>query len=435
MSLTERINNLMLAVKNGVLALASVLGIGISSIGIYNGVRSDEVTLDDIKVPATFEEQGYKSDITTVRILDQISKYQLSSGSAKERVSFFGNQQSQPTKIELAGSGVDVKAVQSYVRDSLGIQTSKISGEITTSKVGESTQYHVKIRKSPENIVLVDFKTTGTVEVLIDLIALNILEATDPHIAAAVHWGKGDEVNALRMIDVVLGNNNPDDDKFSLNLKAYIDITKKRLGSAQQDIEKLEKIAPDFIPLLSSKSWLAREKGDFSQSLELADLQIKRAPEKWWGYQARALSLQGLKRNEEAAKAYLKLIAMKPDSPSSYLIAGRFFASQSDFEHATDAFRTGVSRYRDHSGLSLAYADTMQQAKLFLSAEGLYRQFQEDPKSRLHALIGLVETLEIQNKTDELKKQKSTLKIFLEQHPLTDLEEKVFQKRLEILKI
>lgn len=149
MTRTQMFNDLMASIKNGVVALASVFGIGVTGVGVYNGVSADEISVEEIKVPGTFEEQGYKSDTTTLRILDEIKKYQDSNGSAKERVNFFGasNQQMQTSNLQLAGTGIDVKAIQSFIRDSLGLVTAKVSGEITSRKEADVTEYHIKIRR------------------------------------------------------------------------------------------------------------------------------------------------------------------------------------------------------------------------------------------------------------------------------------------------
>ena len=432
MQMSEKINAWFEATKNAVIALASVFGLSITGIGVYNGIQADEVSIDEIKLPASFEEQGYKADITTIRILDGIKQFQSSNSSAKDRVSFFGpHNRDQPTNLQLAGSGKDVKAVQSYVRDSLGMVTAKISGVITARKTDSGTEYHVKIRRTPENAILVDLKSIGSIEDVIHQTALKILEATDPHIAAATYWSMSNESDALRMIDVVLGNDNTNDDKFSLNLRAYINITHKRYEKAQRDIDLLMKIAPDFIPLLSSRSWMAREKGDFTEALKLAEEQIFRAPDKWWGYLARAQAMQGLKRDEDASIAYIKLISMRPEVPNPYLVSGRYFVGKNDYEHATEAFRIGLSKYKDHPILNLTYADILLQEKNYVQSFSIYQRFVEIPKYRLHALIGLCEIFTAQNRNDDLKSHINLLRKFLIEHPMGENEKKLFSNRVK----
>lgn len=431
MRITDRLNRWLETLKNAVIAVVSVLGLGITSVGILNGVLSDEVSLEEIKVPAIFEEQGYRADITTVRILDDIKRYQNSNSSAKERVSFFGSHpRDQHTNLQLAGTGVDVKALQSFVRDSLGIVSARISGEITAKKTDSNVEYHIKIRQTPENLTLVDFKTYGAIEEVISQTALRILEATDPHIAAAAYWSMGNEPDALRMIDTVLGNTISSDDKYSLNLRAYINLTHKRYELAQRDIDEITRIAPDFVPLLSSKSWLARERGDFSEGLKLAEEQIRRAPEKWWGYQAKALSLQGLKQDERATAAHMKLISMRPEVPGPYLSSGRYFLSKQDYDRAAEAFRVGLSKHKDHPILNLLYADVLQKQQMYVQAQSIYRRFQDNPKFRIHALVGISEVLKAQNRTGDFNQQRLILKKYLKEHPMNEGDAKMFSKRI-----
>jgi len=435
-TIVQTFNDIMSSIKNGVLAMVSVFGISITGVGVYQGVRSDEISLDEIKVPGQFEEQGYRTDITTIRILDEVKKLQNSNGSAKEKVSFFGasgNNQLQTSNLQLGATGFDVKAIQSFIRDSLGMVTVKVSGEITARKDGDDTEYHVKIRKTPENSILVDEKIRGNVEYVIRKTSLKLLESTDPHIAAASYWSMNDEVNALRMIDVVLGNDIISDDKFSLNLRAYINITNKRLDDAQADIDQLSKIAPDFIPLLSSKSWIARERGNFEESLKLSDEQIKRAPEKWWGHQARAQSLQGLKRNDEAQQEYLKVVEMRPSVPGPYLNASAFFVAKSDLAQAAQVLRIGVSKFNQHPMLSLTYADVLQHQKMFAYSESLYRPYLSHPKFKIYALVGIGELLFSQQKEAELKAHKDTLRQYIKDHPLSPGDTKMLGERLDAL--
>lgn len=436
MLITDKINGWLVAIKNAFVALISISTFGIASTGVYNSIHLDEVSLEEIKVPSNFEEEGYKSDITTIRILDNIKKLQSTNSSAKDRVSFNNSSNNnQSTTIELAGSGIDLKTIQMVVRDTLGIVTAKISGEITAKKIEKGYEYRIVIRRTPENLVLVDFKTMGTPEEVINQTSIKILEETDPHIAAAYYWSKANELDALRMIDVVLGNNNPNDDKFSLNLRAFIHLSKKRYELAQKDIDKITSNSPDFIPLLSSKSWMAREKGDFTEALNLSEDQIRKAPEKWWGYMGKALALQGLKRDDEATEAFLKVVNMRPEIPNPYLVSGRYFINQKKYDAANFVLRIGTSKFKDHHKLNLLYADALQKTMSTFHAESIYKGFLNDPKLSTHALIGIGEILKSENKSDELKSHLIKLKKHVQDNPIEDSDLKYLGKRLAELSI
>lgn len=434
MQLIDRINKWLETIKNAAITLISIITFGITSTGIYNGLRINEISLEEIKVPSNFEDEGYKSEIATIRILDTIKKFQNSTSSAKDRVSFINSKNdNQPTSIELAGTGINIKSIQMGVRDSLGLVTEKINGEITSKKTENGFEYRVVVRKTPQNVILVDFKTTGSVEDVINQTALKILEETDPHIAASYYRSNSNEADALRMIDIVLGNDNPNDDKYSLNLRAYIHLSNKRLELAQQDIDKITSIAPDFIPLLTSKSWMAREMGNFNEALKLAEEQIIRAPEKWWGYLSKAQALQGLKRDHEASETYLKVISMRPEVANPYLSSARYFISKDRYDLATESLRVGTTILKEHPRLNLLYADVLQKNKLFLQSQLIYKKFVNQPKSKTHALIGIGEILKSQNKVGELGSHLIILKKHIRENPLDEYDSKYLSKRLDNL--
>lgn len=431
MQITEKINRWLETIKNSFITLISALTVGITSTGVYNSITFDELSLEEIKVPPIFEEEGYRSEIATIRTLDTIKNLQNYSASAKDKVSFKNSlNNNQPTTIELAGTGINIKTIQMAIRDSLGIVTEKMSGEITAKKIGQDYEYRVVIRKTPENIVIVDFKTKGTPEEVINQTSIKILEETDPHIAASHYWSKGNELDALRMIDVVLGNNNLNDDKFSLNLRAYIHLSKKRLDLAQKDIDQITSTSPDFIPVLSAKSWMAREKGEFKEALNFSEEQIRKAPDKWWGYFRKAQALQALKRDDEATEAYLKLISMRPENRNTYLVSGRYFINQQKYDLAIKVLRVGITKFKDHPQLNLLYADTLQQTMSTLQAESIYKNYSTHPKLSTHALIGLGEILKTQKKNEELKSHLIKLKKHIQDNPIEDSELKYLGKRL-----
>jgi tetratricopeptide (TPR) repeat protein len=187
------------------------------------------------------------------------------------------------------------------------------------------------------------------------------------------------------------------------------------------------------VPLLSSRSWIAREKGDFAESLRLSDEQIRRAPDKWWGYQSRAQSLQGLKQNEEAEKSYLKVLDLRPEVPLPYLNVGRFFLAKSDVPQAIEALRLGASKFSQHPLLNLTYADALKQQKMYSYAESLYRRFLNDAKFKSYALIGIGELMSEQQKFEELKVHKEILRQYIKSNPLSPGDARLLSKRLEAL--
>jgi tetratricopeptide (TPR) repeat protein len=389
----EKLTRWAEGVKSASVTLLAVGAASISSVGVLNALTSDSVSLDAIKVPAPFEERGFTSEIATTRLLDEIATYQRKSSSAKDRVSISGKGSADELE-KLQGpaiGGVDIKSIQKAVQDTLGVKKERITGEITFQKEGDNPVYKVRLRRVPGNHVLLDISAKGEPEAVLKQTALAMIEIFDPHIAASIHWRNGDEENALRLIDVVLSNDTQADDKYSLNLRAYIHITRKRFDAAQEDFERIMKLDPKFAPAHGMASWLLRAKGQYEASLAEADKAIELAPTKWYGNFQKAQTLRAMKRVDEAESSFAKALSLKPDAPGPYLQAGQLMVSRNKLNEAGDVFRKGLLLFPDNAPLHANYADLLIKTSQPESAlKEFARALEFDPKNSL-ALAGQAE--------------------------------------------
>ena len=213
----------------------------------------------------------------------------------------------------------------------------------------------------------------------------------DPHIAASIYWRNRDEANALRMINVVLSNDNPADDKYSLNLRAYIHITAKRFAAAQADYERIMKIDPKFAPAHGMAAWLLRAQGKFDASLAEADKAIEIAPAKYFGYFQKAQTFRDMKRDEDAEASFAKALALKPDAAGPYMQAAAFKAAKGELDEAGAIYRKGLYLFSDSAPLHAAMGDLLKKQG---QADAALREYtialDLDPKNTV-ALAGLKE--------------------------------------------
>lgn len=422
------INRWTITLKNGCVALLSLLGIGIASIGTYNGLTKDSVTLEDISVPPAFEQRGFSETVTTRRLLDEIKRLQSESTSAKERVSFFGHQSADKApSLQMAGTGIDVKTIQKFIRDSLDIETAKITGDITLAQAEGDDVYNVNIRDAQHNRVLVDMRYKGSPDVVIKQTALKMLEVLDPQNAASAYWRRGDEINALRLADVVLGNENPKDDMYPLNLRIYINLTNKKLDAAQKDLELLSTIAPNFVPSFGAASWYWRERKDYEKSIAMAEKQIALEPKKFFGYNFKALALAAQDKNEEASIYFEKAIALRPDGPHTYLTAAIHFLNNSENERAEKTLRIGLARFPENIGLKTRYADLLIKQNEIKRGKYMYVELLESSPAR--ATLGLAEIALLEKNQQDFLKYQQQLKIAFASNP--DAHAPPVQRRIE----
>ena len=348
----DDLNRWAQGIKSAAITLLAAGAASVSGVGVFHAVTSSNVVVEPIKVPPPFEERGFTSEITTARLLDEIISIERKQSSAKDRVSVLSKDQaSNLEKLQsLSVGGIDTKTIQSSIQDALGIQQQRITGEITYKKNGDDISYHVRLRKLPGNEVLLDLKTSGEPQAVLQKTALAMIEVIDPHIAASIYWRNRDEENALRLIDVVLNNDTKDDDKYSLNLRGYINITNKRLDAAKADFEAIMALDPKFAPAHGMASWIYLEKKEFDQSLSEAEKAIEFSPTKWWGYFAKARVLRDMKRTEDAAVFFKKTIELNPDAAGPYIQAGVFFGAQETKQAtAISIMRKGLLSFPDNT--------------------------------------------------------------------------------------
>jgi tetratricopeptide (TPR) repeat protein len=366
---TQQMVQLGQGIKNTAIALMTAGAASIGTVGAIRAVTSDSVVVEPLKVPSTFEEFGFNSEVATARLLDEISTYsRTQSSSAKERVSVLGK--SDDNEIDKLGAkSSDVKVIQDLIQEALGIQKHRITGDITYTQDSEDKSptgrtYHIRLRKLPGNATLLDMTAKGSPQEVLQQIAMGMMEVFDPHIAASIYWRNRDEANALRMIDVVLNNDNPNDDKYSLNLRGYIHVSHKELDAAWTVYQKLQALDAKFAPGHILGSWIHLERKDYPQAIAEADRTIELAPDRYWGYFSKARALRDSKQPELALGLFKQALTLKPDAPAPYLQAASFFKSQNLPQDALTTAKRGLSLYPKHEGLQKLVAELQENAKL-----------------------------------------------------------------------
>jgi tetratricopeptide (TPR) repeat protein len=372
-------------VKSASITLIAAGAATITGVGVVNAVATDSVSVEPIKVPAPFVERGFTSEIATARLLDEITTFQRSSASEKERVSILDKSQGDELdKLQPSFGGVDVKRIQQAVQDSLGIKKQRITGEITFHKEGDDTVYHVRLRRLPANQVLSDLTVAGSPEQVLKKTAMAMIEVFDPHIAANIYWRDRDEDNALRMIDVVLNSDRKEDYKYSLNLRGNIHNSHKQFDESKKDFEQIMAIDPNFAAGHRMAAVRLLAQGQLDESLRESERSIELGPTKWYGYFQKAQVLRALKRDDEAESNFSRTIALKPPGPGPYLQAGQFMASRSKLGDAEATLRKGLANFPDSSVLYAGLGEVLQKKGQTDVALRAYRRAIElDPKNQI----------------------------------------------------
>ena len=132
--------------------------------------------------------------------------------------------------------GIDFKTIQTLIQETFGIKKEKITGEITGKIKKDSVIYHVRIRSMPENTLLVDLSEQSDVPELIKTIALKLVERLEPTVAASYYRLNKDQVNALRLLDQALRDDDTSDDVIARVQRASLFSQQGKFELAQADL-------------------------------------------------------------------------------------------------------------------------------------------------------------------------------------------------------
>ena len=162
----------------------------ISAIGLYRTLTSDAIVIEPIRVPGAFEQRGFTAEIATARLLDEVAAFERQQSSAKDRVSILSRERADELVNLQAVSvrGLDTQTVQGMVREALGIVPRRITGDVTLAGADDEPTYRIRLRRQPENRVIVDLTTSGDPQAVLRKTAIALIEAVDPMIAASIHW-------------------------------------------------------------------------------------------------------------------------------------------------------------------------------------------------------------------------------------------------------
>ncbi len=342
-------------VKNGSVAILAFAVSCMTAIGILLSVTTSNIVLEPLLVPTPFIEQGYTPEITTNRILDEIARINELSTTTKDKKNIGVKQPGDQLANLQAVHGVDVRMVQSVIQELLGIKKEKIAGEITFHKENDRIIYHVRIRSLPQNILIVDVKTSSSITEVIKEVAIKLIEKLDPAVAASYYRWSKDIDSSLRLVDEALRNNDSYDDNYALIGRAQIYIARKKYELAQQDLDQIFKNNPKFVPAMTTQAYLLNEQGQYEKAMEFALKAKSYWPERWQPYVNIGHAADGLGNKDEADAAYRLAIAYNPSWPSVYDELALFFVERGKNDFAEHIYNKGLLKFPTNPELLLNY--------------------------------------------------------------------------------
>jgi Flp pilus assembly protein TadD len=289
-----------------------------------------------------------------------------------------GDELAKLDSVSLAGT-LDVRAIKTFIQDLFGIKHEKMTGEITAITVKDVTTYGVKIRLMPQDIVLVDLDEQLPIKDLIHLIALRIVEAKDPAVAASYHRRHHQDKESLRMIDKVLQDDDLTDDAYALTGRAHIYINQNKYKLAQEDLSRALKLDPQFPSALALQAQLFFRQKKFSEALAISKKEESLYPERWQTYMNLGESYAGLGDKAQAQANFLKVISKKPHSSRIFEEIADYFAKNGDIKRASVILSEGALLFPHDPSIFIEYAKILaEENKIEESKDALTKAYELD---------------------------------------------------------
>lgn len=327
--------------RHSVVALVAGGTVIFAGLSVYQAATNDSIVIDPISVPSDFESHGFGGAIANQRILDEVAVIQTLSASRKGAVGISDKPISDSVPdLETPIGGVNFKSVANVIRQALGKKVIRITGEIIAkeSKGGSPKVYELRLRRLPERKMLVSVESSGPPDDLFRKAAYALVESFDPYTAARAYYKKKDAKNALRMVSECLTNTDPDDDKWALVLRAWINWEQGKFDDVLADANAALSLDPNFPSGYYWRSFAYREKKNFDQALAAAEQTIRLAPNQWDGYFVKGRALRDLGRDEEAVRSLDQAIKLNPRHNPSFNQSGLALMKLKRWKEAADRF-------------------------------------------------------------------------------------------------
>lgn len=351
MALADQLNivqNASKTVTSHIITVSALFGTGFVFKSVF---QPTSVVIDRIEIPASLEEQGFKSEVVVQRLLDEINAYKSIANSnpkggvdGPENALFSGMSKGTDAKIEANVGGISLQSIEQAVRHVFQKHPQVISGDITNAspdagmkglegRVRLSQQVISKRKNSSEQMEVDD---------LLKLLAFDLYAHFEPLRAALAAQRLGKPELALEVLRPLVISGTPTERKFALWLRSTL------APSGERDQYLLEAlfIDPDFYPALIGISEFEASQKRYAESIEYADRAILLNPASPLGYNAKGVALRSSGDRAAGVKEFEKACALPVQSPGCHIWLGLEYMRAIDRQPPTkEALRKAYTEF------------------------------------------------------------------------------------------
>ena len=339
----EKIQNLAKTVTTVVISL---LALASSGFILKSVLYPQSVAIDQISIPASFEERGIKNEILIQRILDEIQKLRAAAKIDRSENAVFEAMNTKPdAEIDTTVGGVSIKSLERLIASTFDRSPKKISGEIVLTGDKDNSALEARIRMNNQLIserILTKENPDKNLEIIIKQIAFDIYAKFEPFRAAlaATRMGKMDDArHALRSLIV---SEDLNDRKYALWLRSTLSPQRQ----AELDLLDALSIDPKFTLSLTSLAALERDRKNYPASLIYADRAIESNPTSPMGYHEKGRTLRAQGQLDAAIVEFTRACSQKASYAPCFNQMGDIYLIQADQNpNNSEGFRKAYNEF------------------------------------------------------------------------------------------
>lgn len=336
----------------------------VATVIIVEAMFKTPILMSPVKVPEGFEKAGYSGETVSQRLLDEIANLNRISIAAKPKTEVGdADALDNLANAQLSTSGLDVKTIQTIIQTLFGKEIVRLSGEITTRRVGDAELARLRLRRSPGRELLIDVETGAGPEDLLAKGAMNLLENIDPEIAAGIYWREyGDVESATRLLAAAFAKRDPKISKYAYNLKSYILASQGRVEEALAASEKARSLGGDGFVADNSKVFALIAGKRHKDALDIAQANADRHPSEASAHNVLGMALQAMGRNDEAILAYRRALQINVRLGMAYRRLAAVQSTTGDRSAAVETLLEGLSVLPASPGILYDYAEELRRS-------------------------------------------------------------------------
>jgi tetratricopeptide (TPR) repeat protein len=354
---------------------------------IYRMATKPTFVIKDIAVPGPLTDRGFTGDVVAAQILDRIAEIGQIAGSAKEKAAITGVElESTMPSIQLPVGGFNLNAVVAEIRQLLGVQETKVTGEVYVAVPADDDkktpgQYGLRLRIVGKGPLLKSDETFSEAAPLIDHAAEKVMRQFDPVNLGYYYYRVGRLHDAYDATQAALLDDTKDDEPWAYSMRGLIAREQGRFSEAIENFRQAVEEDPKFWTGYVNLSDALRLAGRLDEAEAMARKALEINPIAPDGHTALAMVL--LDKGQEAA-ALAEVEKSKQIAPKDFnvhLAVGKFLHKLKRYEDALTSFRTSAQLAAGAEPL-LRAADTARVLKREDDAYDLLQQaVRSDPQN------------------------------------------------------